>query len=445
MNILFIHQNMPAQFKFLAPALAADGHNVLFLTQACRARLPGVTEVIYPAPPARGTDTHYYLRQFEDAVLHGQAVVRAINGIVKRGFRPDLIIAHPGWGEALFLKDVLPKVPLILFAELGYRGRGLDVGFDPEDKASLSTVCRARARNAHLLLSLEAADAAVSPTHWQKASHAEVLQPGIDVIFDGIDTRVVRPRPEARLTLPDGRTVGRGDPVITYVARNLEPYRGFRTFMRAIPLIQQKRPDADIVIVGGDKVSYGRAPADFPNWRAAMEAEVDFDPARVHFMGKLPHDTYLDVLAVSGAHAYLTYPFVLSWSCMEAMAMGALVIGSDTGPVREVIRDGVNGLLTDFFDPAALADRLVEALDHPARFEGLRQAAIETVRQRYDVDQSLPAWRALIQRVMAARGGKALTDAKAMARPAARPNRSVRRRAAARQRRESPTIGQMQS
>lgn len=442
MNILFIHQNMPAQFKFLAPALAADGHRVLFLTQACRSKLPGVTEVIYPPPAKGGKETHPYLRTFEDAVLHGQAVVRAINGIKSRGFHPDLVIAHPGWGEALFLKDVLPDVPLILFAELGYRGRGLDVGFDPEDKCTLGTICRARARNAPLLLSLEAADAAVSPTQWQKASHADALQSKIEVIFDGIDTDIVRPRPDARLTLPDGRTVRRGDPVITYVARNLEPYRGFRTFMRAIPHIQRLRPDADIVIAGGSGVSYGRPPGDFPDWRAAMEAEVRFDPARVHFMGRVPYDQYLDILAVGGAHAYLTYPFVLSWSCVEAMAMGALVIGSDTGPVREVIRDGVNGVLTDFFDAEELARKLAGALDHPGRYESLRRAAIATVRRDYGVEHSLPAWRALIGRVMAGHESETARPANDGATVVSPPaNRSVRRRAAARRRREAVPAG----
>lgn len=413
MNILFIHQNMPAQFKHLAPALANDGHRVVFLTQNCRQKLPGVTEVIYPAPREAASGTHNYVRRFEGAILHGQAVVRALVALRKRGFVPDLIIAHPGWGEALFLKDILPQVPVIAFAELAYRSHGLDVGFDDEEPCDLDTICRARARNAHLLLSLDAADAAVSPTHWQRDSHPESLRSRIEVIFDGIDFDVVRPRPRARFKLPDGRILRRGHPVITYVSRNLEPYRGFRTFMRAIPEIQRRRPDADILIVGSDGVSYGRAPKDFPNWRAEMEAEVAFDPKRVHFLGRLPYDAYLDVLAVGSVHAYLTYPFVLSWSCLEAMAMGAVVVGSDTGPVREVIRDGENGLLTDFFDFRALAAKLVAVLDAPPRFERLRRAAIASVHRRYAVEDSLQAWRHLVDRT--AHSGKA-GEAKAVAR-----------------------------
>lgn len=406
MNILFIHQNMPGQFKHLAPLLAREGHRVYFLTKACRQKLPGVTECVYPAPRAIRKETHHYLRRFEDAVLHGQAVVRAIGGLRQKGFVPDLIIAHSGWGEALFLKDVLPNVPLIVFAELSYASHGLDVGFDPEEPCTLDTVCRTRARNAHLLMSLDAADAAVSPTHWQKASHSKALQSKIAVIFDGIDIDVVQPRPDARVVLPNGKEVRPGDPVITYVARNLEPYRGFRTFMRAIPEVQKRRLDAEILIVGGDAVSYGRAPRDFPNWRAAMEAEVRFDASRVHFMGRLPYQDYLDVLAVSAAHAYLTYPFVLSWSCIEAMAMGALVIGSETGPVQEVIRDGENGLLTDFFDARALAQKLVMALDDPARLQPLRDAAIATATADYSFRKAIPTWRAFIEQVVANHGGK---------------------------------------
>lgn len=401
MNILFIHQNMPAQFKHLAPLLAREGHRVLFLTKTCRQKLPGVTECIYPAPRAIRKETHNYLRRFEDAVLHGQAVARAIIGLRQRGFSPDLIIAHPGWGEALFLKDVLPDVPLITFAELSYKSHGLDVGFDPDEPSDLDTICRTRARNAHLLMSLEAADAAVSPTCWQKASHSAHLKSKIAVIFDGIDIDKVTPRPDASVILPDGRVVRAGDPVVTYVARNLEPYRGFRTFMRAIPELQKKRPDADIIIVGGNEVSYGRAPKGFPHWRAAMEAQVRFDASRVHFMGRLPYDAYLDVLAVGAAHVYLTYPFVLSWSCIEALAMGALVVGSNTGPVQEVIRHGENGLLTDFFDFRALAQTLAMVLDAPAKTQRLREAAISTARANYSIATALPAWRTLIEQVMA--------------------------------------------
>ena len=401
MNVLFIHQNMPAQFKHLAPMLAADPANrVMFLTQAVRRALPGVETFTYMKPQPPGKGGHHYLRRLEDAVRHGQQAARAIQHLRKSGFTPDLIIAHPGWGEALFIKDILPDTPLILFSEFFYRSHGLDVRFDPEEGYSLDTICRTRIRNAHLLTSIESCDAAVSPTRWQKETHSAVFHDKIDVIFDGIDLDMVKPRPDAVFTLPGGRVLKRSDPVVTYVARNLEPYRGFRTMMRAIPHIQRTRPDADIVIVGGDDVSYGAKPADFPNWRAAMMAEVRFDPARVHFVGKLAYETYLDLLAISAAHIYLTYPFVLSWSCVEAMAMGAVVIGSDTGPVREFIRHGENGFLVDFFDSQAVAAQTVKVLAGQGQLHAMRNAARNTIAARYAVSDCLDQWKALIQKII---------------------------------------------
>lgn len=335
MNILFIHQNMPGQFKHLAAVLAQDrGNKVVFLTERNDVMLPGVARASYKRPREVRKDIHPYLRLQESAVLYGQQVVRAVNDLGRQGFKPDLVIGHPGWGELLFVKDALPDVPLISYCEFFYRGHGLDVGFDPEDPVDIDTICRARARSGHLLLSLEACDVGISPTQWQKKSHPEAIHDRIDVIFDGIDMSVVHPHGEARLVLPDGAVVQRGDELVTYVARNLEPYRGFRTFMRALPEILSRRPKANIVIVGGDEVSYGSSPKGYATWREAMLAEVEFDRSRVHFTGKLRYHEYLKLLRASKVHIYLTYPFVLSWSCLEAMACGALVIASDTGPLR---------------------------------------------------------------------------------------------------------------
>lgn len=395
---------MPAQFKHLAPALARRGHRVVFLTKRQNVELSGVERRTYPSPRGAGRATHAYVRHFEAAVRYGQNAARGLLALVKDGYTPDLIIAHPGWGEALFVKDVCPSAKLINLCEFYYAGRGLDLGFDPETPASLDMISKARAKNAHFLLSLESCDAAVSPTNWQKSVHPSGFRDKIEVIFDGIDLKMVHPRERAVIALDDGRKLCRGSKVVTYVARNLEPYRGFRTFMRAIPHIQHSHDDVDILIVGDDDVSYGRKPAGFETWREAMLAEVEFDRSRVHFLGKLPYDKYLDVLSVSAAHVYLTYPFVLSWSCLEAMAAGALVIGSDTPPVREVIRDGENGLLTDFFDERAVAARVSEALADPSQFSALRAAARMTVADRYCVSLCLPKWEALIDRVMSRNG-----------------------------------------
>jgi glycosyltransferase involved in cell wall biosynthesis len=399
MNILFLHQNMPGQFKHLAPALARDpAHRVVFLTRREEGDLPGVRRVSYqPARTAR-EGTHHYVRLYENSVLHGQQVVRACLDLAREGFRPDLVIAHPGWGEALFLRDVFPRAVMLNYCEFYYHGRGADVGFDPETPADLDSVCRARARNAHLLLSLEACDHGLSPTLWQRDQHPQALRQKISVIFDGIDTGVVRPDAAARFVLPDGGVLTRDDEVVTYVARNLEPYRGFPSFMRAVPGILAARPAARVVIVGGDEVSYGQSAPDGQSWRERMLAEVGpLDPARVQMLGRVGYRDFLSLLQVSSAHVYLTVPFVLSWSCMEALAAGCLVVGSRTPPVQEVIEHGRNGLLADFLDPQAIAAQVVAALADRAGHAAMRARARETVLARYALEGCLAAQLRLVR------------------------------------------------
>lgn len=397
MNILLVHQNIPAQFKHLAPALAADGHRVVFVTRRTDITIPGVETASYTAPREAAAQTHHYVRTFENGVLSGQAVVRRLQDLRRDGFTPDVAIAHSGWGEALFLKDAYPKAPLIVFSEFYYRRE--ELFFEPDAEVTLDQVCRLRARNANLLLSLEACDAAIAPTHWQKSVQPQAFHDKLSVIFDGVDTRVVAPNAAATFALPNGRVLSRADEVVTYLARNLEPYRGFPSFMRALPRILAERPHAQVVIVGGDGVSYGGKPADGRSWRETMAAEVRFDPARVHFIPRLSYNSYLALLRVSSAHVYLTYPFVLSWSFMEAMAAGCLVVGSATAPVQEVIRHGVNGLLVDFHSPDEIAGTVVEALAAAPALAPLRVAARRTVQDRYDLPAALARQRALIEAV----------------------------------------------
>ncbi len=392
-----------AQFKHLAPALAAQSrHRVAFLTCRAGIELPGVRSVVYDAPKPAGAATHHYVRQFEASVRHGQQAVRAMLDLKREGFDPAVVIGHPGWGEMLFVKDVFPRAAVISYAEFYYSGHGADVGFDPDEPATIDTVCRTRARNAHLLLSLEMADFGLAPTEWQRSRHPRELLPKIRTIFDGIDTKIVRPDAAARFAIPGGGELSAADEVVTYVARNLEPYRGYPSFIRAVPAILAARPAARIVIVGGDEVSYGKAPTGGGTWRAAMHAEIPLDTpeyaGRVHFCGRLPYGRYLSLLRISSAHVYLTVPFVLSWSCVEALATGCLVIGSDTPPVREVIDPGVNGLLVPMFDPAAIAARTVEALAARQQLLPLRRAARAMAIDRYALDRCLPKQLDLVHR-----------------------------------------------
>ena len=397
MQFLFVHQNFPGQFRHLAARLAQDESNrVVFLTKRQDRSIPGVERAVYAAPRPVNPQTHHYLHQYEDAVLHGQAAARACIALDQGGFHPDLVIAHPGWGESLFLKDIWPNTPLLNYAEFFYRAFGADVNFDPEQPLDINTVCKLRARNAHLLLALEAADRTLCPTEWQKSVQPAAFHDRISVLFNGVDAAAVTPDAQARLRLPNGRALSAEDEVVSYVARNLEPVRGFHTLMRALPRLCAERPKAQIVILGHDGPGYGWNTPSGVSWRQKMLAEVEIDPDRVHFLGIVPYAEYLSLLRISAAHVYLTAPFVLSWSMVEAMAAGCLVIGSRTPPVEELIRHGENGLLVDFFSPAELADTVASALAEPAAFADLRRAARETVLQDYSLAACLPRQLALL-------------------------------------------------
>lgn len=269
---------------------------------------------------------------------------------------------------------------------------GADIGFDPEFPVTFNDRARIRAWNALHLLNLENCDAAISPTHWQKAQHPTAYLDKITVAHEGIDTENLGPDPSAAIKLPNmhnaGTVLRAGDPVITYVARNLEPYRGFHQFMRALPAIQKEHKTCHTVIVGGDDVSYGRRPEGAKHWREKMlqEAGSQLDPTRTHFLGKVPYEGYKRVLQVSAAHVYLTYPFVLSWSMLEAMATGSLVIGSDTAPVRDVLRDGANGRRIQRFGVASMANRALQSLTGPTEINiALRNEAVGTGRLQYGI------------------------------------------------------------
>ncbi|HEX6828030.1 MAG TPA: glycosyltransferase family 4 protein, partial [Burkholderiales bacterium] len=353
--------------------------------------------------------THHYVRNLENAVRRGQALARLALEIRRQGFVPDIVCAHPAWGEALFLKDVFPESPLLGFFEFFYHGSASDVDFDPEFPAILDDRLRVRVKNANMLLNLEACDWGLSPTEWQKRQYPDAFQPRISVIHDGIDTGLARPDPGAVLEVPEpGVRLTAGDEVVSFVVRNLEPYRGFHVFMRALPELQRLRPQARIVVLGGDQVSYGKPPAGGGTWREQMLRELEgrLDLDRIHFLGQVPYATYLRLLQVSSAHVYLTYPFVLSWSMLEAMSVGCPVIGSRTPPVQEVIEDGVNGLLVDFFSPGEIAARVAEVLARPDAIAPLRARAREHIVARYDLRTvCLPAHLALLDRLASRKGG----------------------------------------
>ncbi|WP_136683523.1 glycosyltransferase [Falsirhodobacter xinxiangensis] len=401
MKVLFVHQNFPGQFLYLAPELQARGHDVRALTDGNNRRVLDIPSVRYSFTPEPVLPAQTRLgRNFTTHSDRGVHAARAALRMKAEGYVPDVIFGHSGWGETLFLKEVWPEARLIVYAEFYYSGIGQDVGFDLEfGQAGFDQVMIAQSRAAHLAQSLLHADEGVSPTKWQAGTYPRALRRTISVIHDGVDTSVMAPDPEASVTLPNGRVLRAGEEVLTFVNRNLEPYRGYHTFIRALPEVLEARPEAQVVIVGGDEVSYGSAPEE-GTWKGKFLSEVEgrIDMSRVHFIGKVPYQTFRSLMQVSRAHAYLTYPFVLSWSMLEAMSAGALVIGSDTPPVREVIRDGKNGLLVDFFDIPGWSRVMTEALADPDKFRPLREAARRRVINAYDLRTvCLPRMVALVE------------------------------------------------
>lgn len=411
MRVLFIHQNFPGQFKWLAHDMSRwPGHEVMCLGDALnlkeRKQQFSYPVMGYKSRQPQKSSIHHYLASTEVAVRRGQDVVRALQSLRSKGFVPDLVIGHPAWGEMLFVRDVFPNAKLIAYFEFFYHGAGSDVDFDPEFASTPDSYFKLRIRNTTQLHALSECDAGISPTQWQRSTYPMREQPRIHCIHEGLDLQQARPREDASFALPDGRRLSRSDSVVTYVSRNLEPYRGFHTFMRALPDLQRRLPATHFVIVGADGVSYGRSPAPpHASYREQMLKEVgtELDHSRVHFVGRQPYAAYLSLMQISRLHIYLTYPFVLSWSMLEAMACGAPVLGSATAPVQEVIRDGENGYLFDFFDRAQLVEQAVRIIGQP-------QEVTDAVRRRAQLDMaarfvfqehSLPAYKRLIDEVMA--------------------------------------------
>lgn len=388
MNFLFVHNNFPAQFRNLAEELGKDSaHRMVAIGANTSQPIKNVALHRYDLPAFDLSSTHPFARRFDAECRRAEQVLFAASALTTSGFSPDYVLAHCGWGEAIPLRAVFPKAKIIVYCEFFYRAEGQDVHFDRESaKLGADGIASLQCKNASTLIALTEGDLGVAPTFWQRSTFPKEFQAKIQVVHEGVDLETLRPNSVARFPLPGGRVLSRADEVVTFASRNLEPMRGYHVFLRAAPEILRARPQAQIVIVGGEGSSYSPTPPKGTNWKTFYLDEnlAKLDLSRVHFVNRLPYQTYVKLLQVSSVHVYLTYPFVLSWSLLEAMATGCEIVASDTAPVREVIDDGENGVLFPFHDSAALAEAAVEVLSNRRRFPLHGQAARETIARRYD-------------------------------------------------------------
>jgi glycosyltransferase involved in cell wall biosynthesis len=415
LKILFIHQNFPGQFKHPAPALVATGHECTALTLRVKEAVVwnGVRVLPYVVKRQSGQGVHPWLADTETKVIRGEACYRAAIALRDQGYFPDIIVAHHGWGEPMFLRDVWPGARIGLYCELYHLSDRDHMGFDTEfmPRVDAAERVRIRMKNLNNMIHLPLCDMGISPTGFQADTFPAAFRARISVIHDGIDTDHVRLDAGARFTLPDGRVLTRDNEVVTFVNRNLEPYRGYHMFMRALPRLLRERPDAQVLIVGGDEVSYGSKPPKGQTWKQIFIDEVrgqiaDADWARVHFLGRIPYVDFVPLLQVSRVHVYLTYPFVLSWSLFEAMSAGAAIVASDTAPVREAIVEGETGLLVDFFARDALVGQVCRLMEDSSLCDRLGQAARAHVQAQYDLRRiCLPQQMAWIDRLALATPG----------------------------------------
>ena len=392
MHVLFVHKNFPAQFGHIASHLIHQcGHTCTFVSEKEPGQHNGIEKLQYKTRGGATRQTHYSARTFENSVWHAAGVYEALKPLQQRR-PPDLIVGHSGFGSTLFLPELFPQTPIINYFEYFYHRTGSDLDFRPDFPTSKANLLRSHARNAMIMLDLEACRAGYAPTYFQRDLLPEPYRPKVRVLHDGVPTDFWRPQSVETLTL-DGLDIGPAQPVVTYVSRGFETMRGFDIFMKAARLICDADPNVLVLVIGTDRVCYGGdlrhiAEASFKDHVLNQDR---YDLSRIRFLGRVAPRLLAQILARSDLHIYLTVPFVLSWSLLDAMACGCTVLASDTAPVREVIHHEHNGLLFDFFDVEALAASALEVLKDPAAYRArLGRAARQTIEERYSMEIIMP-------------------------------------------------------
>lgn len=402
MKVLFMHPEFPGQFMHLATLMAKDPqHQVVFITQQKENRLAGVTKIIYSIPQ-QSSSTHPFLEKAERSVLHSHAAAGAARMLKEKGFTPDIVYGYTGgWSNAMFIRDVFPSTPFLSYFEwFVQKEGGGEYNFDPSFPLTIEQEYAIRTSNTANWTNLHSCSRGISPTCWQRSRFPTEFQSKIDVIFDGVDTEYYRPDSEATFVLPGSNTVySTADEILTYATRGMEPMRGFTQFMEAAAIVQERRPHCHVLVAGTDQIWYSKSAGKNKTYKDMMLEKLPFDPARLHFTGWLSRAQHRQLMQVSTVHVYLTRPYVLSWSAMDALAAGCLVVGSATPPVTEVIRHGHNGLLADFFSPQDIADKVCLALEQRKELQQLRDNARSEICQKYSLQAVLPKQQGLLHRL----------------------------------------------
>ncbi len=395
-KVLFLHTNFPGQYRRIVPFLkASGGFDMRAATLQTNKQKIDIQHVRFSKHREAREDIHPALRRMENAVLTGQAAYSALLTLRNTQWSPDVICAHSAFGAGFFVKDVYPKAKYLAYNEWYFNGPISDDGH-PSSTDDHDALVRSRIANSALLIDLAAMDAGVTPTRWQHEQFPEVFRPNIQILHDGVDTDYYQPGNRTTVGMPDGTALTSDDDVITYVARGMEPYRGFPQFMEAVAKVQKQNPKAHAVIVGDDRVAYGSKRKDGMTYKEYALKNFELDIERTHFTGLVSTNALRAIFRISSVHVYLTVPFVLSWSMIEAMSTGCVILGSDTPPVQEVISDGENGFLVDLFDSDRIAERILDIIQNNSTLADIRAKARETILQRYDAKNTLPCHRQMI-------------------------------------------------
>lgn len=398
MNILLIHRSFPSQLKYPAMVLGKDPNNIImFITNDNSNQMNGVQKLPYQIIKQKSNDSLISLQDYEEAILHGEATAELALKMKNKGIIPNIIIGH-SWGPTLFIKEIFPDVPFIGYFEWynKYENSLADFG----KKVTLAEKETIKFSNSHILQDLINCDAGISPTEWQKSQFPKEFQDKIEVIYDGIDTTFFKPEEGIKFSIPEeSLEFSAKDEIITYATRGLEPNRGFPQFMEAVNTLLKTRPNAHFIIAGKDEVYYGDKFQKISHKEKMLE-KFDIDLNRVHFVGQLSYFEYLKLLQITSVHTYLTKPFFLSWSCVEAMATGCCIVASNTEPVKEVMTDNYNGLLVDFFEVDELVEKIEYALDNKDKMQIIRENARKTVVEKYDIKLTLPKHYDIINKVV---------------------------------------------